>query len=191
MTVEYNYDHGNLLEDRHSYQYSKFQGLDFLKAWRKNRDAARNELGLPTPPPSPTEVYKPLAKPLKTAQRLEEVMAGLIQGELEELKPELAIWVKKFEGSKRLFDEYDNTFKPLTINGFHNLDAYLRYAEIMELVYTINSDLPCLNVLLKVLDTLIALKNELSLNNQARLAWLIARESAHIESIASINGLKA
>lgn len=190
MKVEYNYAHGNLLEDRHSYQYSKFLGLDFLRAWRKIRDAACNELGLPIPPPCPTEVYKPLAKPLKTAQRLEEVMAGLIQGKLDELKPELAIWVKKFEVSKRLFDEYDNNFKPLTKNDYHGLDAYLRYAEIMELVYTKNSDLPCLNVLLKVLDTLIAYKNELSLDNQARLAWLIARESGHIESLAGINGLK-
>ncbi|GAU09384.1 hypothetical protein [Desulfoplanes formicivorans] len=190
MSTEYLYSQGNLLEDRHTYQYSQYMGYDFLKSWKESRNMVAVEFGTPLPPPTPQYPYQPLSTPIRTTQRLEELMAGLMQGMFEELRQELGIWVKKFEVSKRLFDTYDSDFKPVTKDKYDDLSNYLRYAEIMEFAYRQNADLPYLNVLLKVIDTLIAYSKYLLPENQARLAWLIKREIYHVGALADKNGLK-
>ena len=112
-------------------------------------------------------------------------MEGLDRGRLADarFKESVRRWVKKFEVSKRLFESYDTAFKPLDRAAYHDAALYLRFAEVVERAYDSTSELPFLNVLLKVVDTLIAMQDKLDADQRARLAGLIDREMAGVAAL--------
>ena len=104
---------------------------------------------------------------------------------LEEYKT----WIKKFEVTKRLFREYDENFRAIDKTAYHDLALYLRFAEIMEAAYRMIEDLSALNALLKIMDTLIAYRVQLTQTQGCRLAWLVDAEAVHVEALAKNRGL--
>ena len=106
------------------------------------------------------------------------------------VKIKLDLWVKKFEVSKRLFAEYDENLKPVDKTKYQEMGSYIRYAEIMERAYNTTLKLPYLNVLLKVLDTLIACRDRLNQQQKSRLAWLIGQEKEHVQTLAYKRGVE-
>ena len=184
--LKYSYAEGDLLEDRHTYQYSRYGGLPFLHSWRAHRDAVLTDLGDPSAPPLPGETYAPAHPPFRTARRLEQLLDGWQSGRQTEtaFREEMKDWVKKFEVSKRLFPEYNERFRTKDKTAYHEMVLYVRYAELMETAYRASNELPFLNVLLKVLDTLVARRDRLQSDEPARLAWLIRAEAGHVEALA-------
>lgn len=184
----YNYAQGELLENPNTYQYSDYGGVDLLHTWRESRQKIQLLLGPPVPPPDP---YNELTGYFSVNTSLENLMRDIGEGSLQDLniKAKLDLWVKKFEISKRLFEEYDEQLKPVDKAKYHDLGAYVRYAEIMEKAYQQSGKLPYLNVLLKIMDTLIAYNAQLSDQLRSRLAWLIGREIEYVVALAGKKGV--
>ena len=190
-SADYPYAAGDLLTNRHTYQYTPYMGLPLLRGWRKNRAAAKAECGSPVQPPAAVDdgVTGP---PYRPAEILEHLLAAVSVGDVRvpPVRESLAMWVKKFEVSKRLYEAYDADLKPIDRETFRNLAVYLRFAETVESAYRTSGELPYLNVLLKVMDTLIACRAELDTFQKGRLARLIACEDEHVATLATRCGVR-
>lgn len=186
MSDAYPYARGPLLETPHTYFYSRFGGADFLQAWRDDRLAAGADARAPAPAPAPTNESLPApGSRVDTASLLEALMAALQNDETPgaTARAWLAALVRKFEVTKRIHGGYDEKFRAIDKADHKDLGRYLRLAELFERAYAVTGALPYLNVLLKVMDTLSALRDGLSAEERARLTTLIDRELAAIEAL--------
>lgn len=177
--IAYPYAHGDLLEQRNSYFYSPFGGEAFLSSWRTERNAALGDL--------PQAMSAPQALPdmAPTDRLLERLYRAYSTGrQSREDAWLLAMLVQRFEVSKRLHDEYSADFKPVDPAGYRDLDRYVRFAEVLDAAFTQVRELPCLNAMLKCLDTLTALRSRLGPAAAGRLARLIECERSHVDSLA-------
>ena len=91
--------------------------------------------------------------------------------------------VQRFEVSKRLHGEYDAQWRPVNASDYRPVERYLRFAEVLDLAYGYSGRLTYLNALLKVVDTLTALRHMLEAQGQARLKRVIASEHTHIDDL--------
>ncbi len=191
-TDHYNYTQKNLLNDPITYQYSTYLGLPFLKNWEKHRLETISRLGnLQSPPKSCYNFSSNLANHGSLADHFEQIMAGLEGRRIDEpeFKKLLRKWVKSFEVHKRIYERYDSYFRPVNKKQFHDFNNYLRYAEIMEYAYRLSKELPYLNVLLKISDTIISCKTELDPHHKSRLAWILSQEIEHVKKLVDNKGI--
>jgi hypothetical protein len=185
-TNAYPFADGNRLEDRNTYFYVPYRENAFLEAWRQQRDGVLATLPSPVAPkPSGGEDVSGVGS-ANTEALLDYVYEALSR-ELQK-EPEIKDWlgklVKKFEVTKRIHTGYDDQFRALDRNAYKALGLYVRLAGVFEMAHTRKKDLITLNAFLKCLDTLCSLKEQLSEEQQALLAWLIEREGAHVNDLA-------
>lgn len=190
--VPYPYATGDLLAERNEYNYTAYQGAPFLQAWQDSRDKARSSLPPPAAPP-PGDASAPIewAGSTPSGPILEALLGrleagGLATGEAAALDG----LVKKFEVTKRVHDAYGADMRAVDPGAHRTLSLSVRLAEVFERAYATLGGLPYLNVLLKTMDTLVALASDLSAGEGARLAWLIARERGHVGALANRRGVE-
>lgn len=159
MDASYPYADGNLLDTPNTYFYTQYGGKDFLEAFRKSRMKIHSQLG--------GEALPPKSSVNATGDTLD--VAGLL---------EAAYGTMQKEAIDRLMKKYGPNLRTLK-----NLELYLRAAEVFEQAYTQFGELPYLNVLLKLLDTLCAHHRDLASEEKKRLARLISRELFHVQSL--------
>lgn len=177
MTLVYEFATGDLLEDRNTYFYTAYQGSSFLAAWRRARDAALRDLPPAAQRPPVGDVKMTGEAGGKTADLLEADFADF---ERTGVCRNLDRLIQRFEVSKRLHRAYGADWRALDRDDYHDLGLYLRFAELAEASYARTGRLPCLNALIKCLDTMVALRDRLTRDQAARLATLIARERLHV-----------
>lgn len=186
----YNYASGNLLEERNTYKYAAYHGDAFFADWRETRARVLQQLPGPEQAPIPQTVRSlPLILEgdiYGTAELLESLMSCLLRGEINGLVGDvLAHLVGRFEVSKRVHTQYLARWRAAPEADYHDMGLYVRYAEIMELAYSVTDKLEHLNVLLKVLDTLSSQVSSLSLNESCRFSRLLDREQVHVNHLLS------
>ena len=176
--VSYDYASGDLLEDRNTYFYARFQGPEFLSAWRRQRDAILAEK-------SDFFGEDRHAAITPTDQLLETIWRELsARGSNAETMRVLGRLLQRFEVTKRLHGEYGENWRPTDPQDYRVMKRYVRFAEVLELAYSSSAALPYLNALLKCMDTLTALYARLDVGQKKRLQELIIREKNHVERLA-------
>jgi methionyl-tRNA formyltransferase len=184
----YTYATGDLLEERNSYTYTHCHGDVFFADWREARAQVLQGLAEPADPPVPVGQVA-LATALEadircTADMLESLMGSLLRQETGELvRDTLARLVGRFEVAKRVHSHYLARWRATPEASYRDLALYLRYAEVMELAYSLTGEVVYLNVLLKVLDTLAARVADLPVDQSGRLARLLGREQIHVDQM--------
>lgn len=181
----YPYTTGNLLEKPNTYFYAEYHGRDFLEAWKRDRQNVYAKLG--------AELPAAQGKPGLLKNLREKMLAGefldthfvfdAVQGDLADAKDLLNKLVQKFEVSKRWYSKYDASLRPADKAAYHDLELYVRGAEILEQAFATFGDLPYLNALLKSIDTLCSVCEELDAGQRGRLASLITSEAKYINSL--------
>ncbi len=177
MSDKYPYASGSLLDERHTYFYSRYGGAAFLQAWLDDRLSA--DTANPAPAPQATgRPLPPLGAPVETAALLEALMAALQSDASigDDANAWLRALVRKFEVTKRIHGAYDARFRAMDKADHRDLALYVRLAEVFERAYTVTGKLPFLNALLKIMDTLCAVRDGMSPEQRARLSTLVARE---------------
>lgn len=190
--VTYPYASGDLLEDRHTYFYSEYAGRPFLDAWRTQRDGLLGKLPEAADPPAGKEDAASLeGDVIETDVLLDHLFAVAGNGAAGEgrCRDWLVQLVKKFEVTKRIHRAYGPSFRAIDPADHKDLNRYLRLAEVFEIAYAADKGLPCLNLLLKCMDTLSSFADQLTEDGRARLAGLIVRERRHIDGLAKSLGL--
>ena len=175
--VSYDYASGDLLEDRNTYFYSRFQGREFFSAWRMQRDAVlagKSDL-------SGEDKHAAMTP---TDQLLETIGRELsVRGTNADTMRMLGHLLQRFEVTKRLHGEYSASWRPIDPRDYRTMERYVRFGEILEQAYASSAALPHLNALLKCLDTLTAMQARLDAGQTRRLRELIVREKKHVEQL--------
>lgn len=180
---DYPYARGDLLELRNTYFYAPFGGEAFLAAWRAERQSVLENLPQASPAPAVDEGG---ASTDRLLERLYSAYSAGRQGR-EETRL-LDRLIQRFEVSKRVHSEYNEAFRPVDPEDYRDLGRYVRFAEVLDAAFVQTGGLPCLNAMLKCLDTLTAMRGRLGSAAAGRLARLIERERQHVDSLAGRMG---
>lgn len=181
QAVSYDYAEGNLLDERNTYFYTRFHGEPFVEAWRSNRRQALSDLPTATQPPPSQASPSQACDLMGDTDALLEVAFALAGQSCE--SPLLESLLKKFEVTKRIHCAYDDQLRAVDKQAYRDLSLYVRLAEVFECRCATDGDVRFLNVLLKVMDVLVAHRAELTEVLAARLAWLVEREAQHFDNL--------
>lgn len=190
----YTYTFGNLLEKPNTYFYTEYHGLDFLEAWKSDRERVRAKLGNELPPfKGKPDLFESLLAKIAARKSLDahfifDAVQGALAGKKDhgntpELKRLINKLVQRFEVSKRWYPEYEASFRAKVKTVYDDLELYVRGAEIFDAAHAQFGELPYLNALLKSIDTLCSIHEKLNADQKGRLARLISRESHYINSL--------
>lgn len=157
--MSYEYITENNLENRQRYQYTKYNGEEFLADYLKSRLEASALENTSDSMPVITGNNKYIS----------EVYAEQI--------------LKSFEVRKRIYGEYNEKFKPLDEQDYENYQFYLDFASLMAGMYEKGNNLRYLNALLKVDDTLLSIRNLLNEEQKALLEIILAKEMSYVKAL--------
>ncbi len=191
MADDYPYAAGNPLEARNTYFFTPYGGRSFLDAWKRHRDAVRASLPPAAPPPSTPGKPEPRGDVFDTGALLDYLHGAVRANRAGATNVRLVLEriLGKFEVFKRIHCAYTDTYRAIDPEDFRDLTLYVRLAEVLEAAYEATGKTQFLNALLKCVDTLSALSASLPPDGQARLAWLIGRERAHVVTLAERSGV--
>lgn len=147
--LAYPYASGDLLEERNTYFYTRFEGLDFLHAWRHQRATVLAACGASQ---SASDSAEDPASIVQMLRGLKTVTEASQLSAIDRLMLDRIL--QRFEVSKRLHDEYTAAWKPLDPARYHGSERYLLLAEVLGQAAASTADLRYLNGLLKCVDTL-------------------------------------
>jgi hypothetical protein len=175
--IQYPYSEGNKLENKNTYFYTSYSGKPFLDAWKSDRSKAiagmESALVIPAPEPvaeNDFSGYGVLERILKQIESSEESRM-------------LLLLIKRFEVTKRIYLRYKPDLRPVDSSEFRDLSLYLRWAEILGLAYEKFGHLFYLNAFIKVLDTLISVREDILAEGHGRFARCIMLEVKVVENL--------
>src|SRR5262249_48649329 len=157
----------------------------FLDAWRGQRADALREISETSPPePSPGRAGSAVPATDVLLEAIHRQLTAKSRLDDEQVSA-LDRLVQRFEVSKRLHGEYNERWRPIDSTDYRSLERYVRFAEILDLAYQHTGALTYLNALLKVADTLTALRATLDAPQRTRVRRVIAGERDHVERLAA------
>jgi methionyl-tRNA formyltransferase len=92
--------------------------------------------------------------------------------------------LRNFETTLGVYETYGRDMRPLDRNASAHLGQWLRLGELFESAYRCNRDIRFLNASLKLVDCLIARREELAASDGARLAGRIEAEADMVRALA-------
>lgn len=197
---DYPYSRGDLLEHPNTYFYTSFEGSPFLDAWRLSRNEIKKSLGREKEPLVKNQNIKENVltraereNPVETSELVYILYDSLCSDDKTLQLRAMSLvdkLLKRFELFKRIHTSYGLGFRAIDKKEYFDLGLYILTAALFEKAYSISSKLPYLNVLLKIIDTLCSFHSNLSEIEKSRLSWLISKEKAHIDIIATKVGVK-
>lgn len=165
------------MENKNTYFYTAYSGESFLVAWKSDRKKAISGMepasAIPASEPVPENDfsgYGVLERILKQIESSEESRT-------------LLLLIKRFEVTKRIYLRYKPDLRPVDSSEFRDLSLYLRWAEILGLAYEKFGHLFYLNAFIKVLDTLISVKEDILTEGHGRFARCIMLEVEVVENL--------
>lgn len=201
--MNYGYCEGDLLALPQKYQYTVFQGDEFVKAWQQSRGDALSQLPSPSQPTlqSFASIGIDSADVSSTASFIyQNDTLSILQGVCLELrfglpsstaKYWLHVLLKKFEVSKRLHGQYVKTapHRALEQDDMRDLNLYLLLSEALIFAWQQCQSTYYLSALLKLVDTLCSQIDRMSFSQGQYFAWILQQEAALIAELSGELGL--
>lgn len=189
--MQYKYITENNLENKQSYMYSVFFGEDFLKCFfkvRKKYIMNYNSIILETNILNFCE----FTKGCYTEKIFSEIYFKLIESakNFDELKIEIDQFTKSFEVRKRIYDNYNQEYRPLDGASYENYKTYLLFLLILQKAYEITKNYKYLNCLLKINDTIISVANNLDANASIIHKYIVNKELIFITDLCLKNNIQ-
>ena len=168
--MDYTYCDRNLLEEKETYQYSKYYGNDFISAYFDNRKRFLNALkgnGLN---------FFDAEKNSNTFDFMKSFYNG------NETTDRFALLLKRFEVTKKLFLNTDENFRKVNDSPFDDLDLYVLFELCCFKAFKETHHLSFLNAMLKCGDILISQK-DFSKTDVSHLKIAIEQEVSCVKEI--------
>ncbi len=184
--MTYPYTDGDKIISPNTYFYTEYNGQKFLEAYLENREMIIALIKEAVEPLFGNNDIKIKESFIQTSVFLEKMNVSLQShnhSTKTEIFSDIDMILKKFEVSKKIYDFYLPEFKTSVDSDFKTLNNYLQFASILSRSYEITNKLNYLNGMLKVIDTLISVFNELSELEKKNLKWLILMELDHISKL--------
>jgi hypothetical protein len=181
--MTYDYITDNNLYNKQNYMYSRYCGMDFIKAYIDSRNIKNKTF-------VQRNVKALSGLKSETAVKLNRMLSELSNNdETGIVISELNGYVKSFEVRKRLYDGYVD-WKPLDGAGFEDYESYLTFSECLIYAYSYTGNLKYFSCLLKVDDTLLSLYSELTGEQTVRLDNIIDRELLYFRQMLEQHGIR-
>lgn len=186
--MAYKYITENNLYNKQTYMYSEYGGADFLKEYVVSRKQYMD---------GHADMKNIRAVHTWDEAELNDVMRELlyIKLSLEADKQNNTVmdlvnaYTKSFEVRKRIYESYNNDWKPIGNKGFEDYGAYLMLAECLALSYENTKCLKYFNCMLKVDDTLLSVQDKLNVGFQGILYLIIKKELDIFYQLIEQNGI--
>ena len=173
----YPYTSGNKIQKINIYNYSPYFGEDFLNAWHNNREEVLNNNESIACKYFNTDTELKLKKLTHSLQKCKTVT------DASPYLEKLDLYVKKFEVSKRLFDEYDKNLKPLNRFKHNNPGNYISLAEALVSGFEITQSLVYLNALIKLNDTISSISTDLYFSMKNEHKKILLKERSFVSEL--------
>lgn len=183
--MAYKYITDNNLYEKQTYMYSEYKGIVFLKEYLESRQSFLNH-----------NIDE------KTDNAVEKTIKNPVQKSLLDLKRNMEnkkydkdtvslinAYTKSFEVRKRIYTEYDENWKPISNAGFADSENYLLFADCLLLAYHNLKCMKYVNCLLKVVDTLLSMQNQLDGQSKRYVSRIVQQELDIIYQIAGESGI--
>lgn len=180
----YPYIKDNVLNDKISYSYSEFQGIDFIINWKKTRLSyigKRDHNFKVDPEHIASHIYCNSIQKNATEKLFNKWILSLIENKYN--AKDITLLLKRFEVTKRIYSSYDSEFRPCDRQDFQNLILYLKFGCVLTLCYKNTNRIQYLNSLLKMIDIICSMFNQLDSKEKEILSWLIENEIEFVESL--------
>ena len=190
MVSEYTYSKNDLLRNPLSYQKTPFEGIDFLRAFKKSRlDVLEREDFYDFKLENFLNNFKNSRRPNSVKFKLFDLLSYFLsQSEFKSKKNLVDKMLKKFEVKKKLFTEYDLDFKEVS-NDFQNLKNYMLFGIICIIYYEKYSSLKYLNVHLKINDILCSQIDKIIDNDRNLFCFVLKKELEYIDELCRKKGI--
>ena len=186
--MSYSYTDGDKIASPNTYFYTEYNGQEFLNSYFGNRKSILRKMKDEVEPSFSENDIETDQSLIQTSIYLDYLYTSLQSqnhSRNADIFAEINLILKKFEVSKRIYDFYLPEFKKSDDSDFKNLNNYLKLASVLSRSYEITKKLNYLNGMLKVIDTLISVFNEMSELEKKNLAWLIRMEIDHVGKLTS------
>lgn len=184
MRVTYPYFTSDAPEAKINYSYSQFLGIPFIEAWKEYRMKfiyrGNGECKL-------QDLYNAVLdiEGNSTSSLFNKWIKLLLENESS--IEGVYLLLKRFEVTKKIYEEYDSEFRPLDKRKYNDRFLYIKFALIMVLSFRITEKFQFLNVLLKVNDINCSMYDSLESREKSVLDWVISEEIRFIEDLQNIN----
>lgn len=190
----YNITNEDLLNNPEKYQRFPFLGKEFLQHYEQNRISIINERKNKS-----VEIINEFEKiiipqiinnenNLRTREELIKNFLKILNG--EEFEMELNLFIKKFEITRKIFEEYSNDYKT-EIGSFYDLTNYIWLSLCVLFAYEKSSNLKYLNTSLKINDVICSQNNLLENNKEINqiFVFLLQKELECVKKLAIDKGV--
>jgi len=180
----YPYIKNDILNNKVSYSYSEYSGMDFINNWRDirfgyiaqfksinkidNSNLLNHLLKISTENSSSDKIF-------------DFWILSLIENKA--VDPKINLLLKRFEVTKKIFRNYDIDFRPIDKLDFQNLKLYLKFGCVLSLSYYRSNKIQYLNTLLKLNDILCSMFEHLNENEKGITILLLENEIEFVEKI--------
>lgn len=168
--MHYKYCDKNLIEEKETYQYSQYCGEDFVDAFFDNRKNFLEQIKQ-----NSKDLFKENLKS-NTFDFLKDFYNN--PSDISRF----ALLLKKFEVTKRIFENTDENFKKLENSKSDNLNLYILFSNCCYIAYQKKKHLSFVNAMLKCNDILCSQK-DFSLFDTKMLIRAIENEIRLIKEI--------
>lgn len=191
----YTYSDNDLIEAPNHYSYTKFHGVPFFEHWRASRSRFIQE--------NKDFAALPELRPLTLAQldfqddtilESSQVLFTLLTNlnndrDYHRLAPKLHLLLKRFEVTKKIYEGFTANFRAEDKTKCRNFDSYLLSSDLFAKSYRLSAEIPYLNGLLKINDTLCSQFNNLNQNQRAYLSKLLLEEKELVLKLLEKTGV--
>lgn len=187
----YKYVTENNLEDKQNYMYSEYAGEEFLESYF----AIRNQYIKSTVPFLSRNNLIEYCKSCHGDNVIEEKLSMICTKLFEDaqnfniFKKEINQITKTFEVHKRIYEQYDDFFRPVKTSGYSNYKNYLLCGIMLEEAYMISLNYKYLSCLLKMNDSIISIYKEMGNDEKKALHYILERERDAISNLCSIHNI--
>ena len=188
----------DLLQNPEKYEMTPYSGITFLNSYvefRKNMlklstiDIKIDEFLSSVILKNDLVTFENMHEDFSTLDLFSKLLKQILTGNLNSnVISTVNIFLKKFEIEKKFPSRYDKNFKGIT-NDFSNIQNYIVFAIICNILYEKTSNLKFLNVVLKLNDLICSQIKKLSKYEQSLAKLSIEHELNNIKKLSEKKGV--
>ena len=185
--MTYKYITDNNLFCKQNYMYSEYREMEFLKEYLCSRYSYLDKQKLRR---NRSLYSEEVVCTSIVVRELKQIRDQIREGHCDEhTLDKVKQYTKSFEVRKRIYEEYDDYWKPVNGAQFENGEAYILFAECLISTYQHTNCLKYFSCLLKVDDTLLSIQEQLQERLQERLSHILTEELQIFNQVASDSGV--
>tara|TARA_B100001750_G_scaffold236078_1_gene239445 strand:+ start:118 stop:702 length:585 start_codon:yes stop_codon:yes gene_type:complete len=182
---EYIYSKDNLLEKPQKYQFTKFEGKEFLNIYTNSRKKHLLKLNVKNPCQDELEsilLNKNTEYSSTTEKKLTKICLELINNQnIAKIDNNVNFYLKKFEISKKILSDYSVKKE---FEEYDKLENYVMLSLILVIKFKKIYDLRFINTILKLNDTICSSwKKEMDVNFSRLFSFCLESEMEFIKEI--------